>query len=86
MVEANPDTAPLTEGVAQAKDYASKLRLRFTDASNGLGVYAHRHGQRRGLRIDAEQPQRTGVGVEALERGRNQVAIKKPGQAGLLWD
>ena len=40
VVEAKPDTAPLTEGVAQAKDYASKLQLRFTYASNGLGVYA----------------------------------------------
>jgi type I restriction enzyme R subunit len=40
VVEAKPDTAPLTEGVAQAKDYADKLRLRFTFASNGLGVYA----------------------------------------------
>ncbi len=40
VVEAKPDTAPLTEGVAQAKDYASKLQLRFTYASNGLGIYA----------------------------------------------
>ena len=40
VVEAKPDTAPLTEGVAQAKDYAGKLQLRFTYASNGLGVYA----------------------------------------------
>ena len=40
VVEAKPDTAPLSEGVAQAKDYASKLQLRFTYASNGLGVYA----------------------------------------------
>jgi type I restriction enzyme R subunit len=40
VVEAKPDTAPLSEGVAQAKDYAGKLRLRFTYASNGLGVYA----------------------------------------------
>ena len=40
VLEAKPDTAPLTVGVAQAKDYASKLRLRFTYASNGLGVYA----------------------------------------------
>ena len=39
VVEAKPDTAPLTEGVAQAKDYASKLQLRFTYASNGLGDY-----------------------------------------------
>jgi type I restriction enzyme R subunit len=40
VVEAKPDTAPLTEGVAQAKDYATKLQLRFTYTSNGLGVYA----------------------------------------------
>ena len=40
VVEAKPDTAPLTEGVAQAKDYAGKLEIRFTFASNGLGVYA----------------------------------------------
>jgi type I restriction enzyme R subunit len=40
VVEAKPDTAPLTAGVAQAKDYASRLQLRFTYASNGLGVYA----------------------------------------------
>lgn len=40
VVEAKPDTAPLSEGVAQAKDYAGKLQLRFTYASNGLGIYA----------------------------------------------
>ncbi|MEB3168039.1 MAG: hypothetical protein VKK97_04825 [Synechococcaceae cyanobacterium] len=38
--EAKPDTAPPTEGVAQTKDHAGKLQLRFTYASNGLGVYA----------------------------------------------
>ena len=40
MVEAKVDTLPLTEGVGQAKDYAAKLQLRFTYASNGKGVYA----------------------------------------------
>ena len=40
VVEAKPDTAPLSEGVAQAKDYATKLQLRFTYASNGRSVYA----------------------------------------------
>ncbi len=40
VVEAKPDTAPLTEGVAQAKDYSDKLQLRFTFASNGRGIYA----------------------------------------------
>ena len=40
VLEAKADTLPLTEGVGQAKDYATKLQLRFTYASNGLGVYA----------------------------------------------
>jgi hypothetical protein len=30
VVEAKPDTAPLTEDVAKAKDDAGNLRLRFT--------------------------------------------------------
>ena len=32
-------TKPLTEGVAQAKDYATKLAIRFTYATNGHGIY-----------------------------------------------
>ena len=40
VVEAKPDTAALTEGVAQAKDYADKLQIRFTYSSNGKGIYA----------------------------------------------
>jgi type I restriction enzyme R subunit len=40
LVEAKPGTAPFTEGVAQAKDDAGKLRLHITSTSNGLGVYA----------------------------------------------
>jgi len=40
VVEAKADSLPLTEGVAQAKDYAAKLQIRFTYASNGKGVYA----------------------------------------------
>ncbi len=39
VVEAKPWDAPLTEGVAQAKDYAGKLAIRFTYAANGQGVY-----------------------------------------------
>ena len=30
---------PLTEGVAQAKNYAGKLAIRFTYATNGQGIY-----------------------------------------------
>jgi type I restriction enzyme R subunit len=39
VVEAKPWDAPLTEGVGQAKDYAGKLEVRFTYATNGQGVY-----------------------------------------------
>src|SRR5690606_13949651 len=40
VVEAKAWDKPLTEGVAQAKDYAGKLEARFTYASNGQGLYA----------------------------------------------
>ena len=39
VVEAKAWDKPLTEGVGQAKDYAGKLALRFTYASNGQGIY-----------------------------------------------
>src|SRR5690348_9514323 len=40
VIEAKPWDAPLTEGVGQAKAYASKLAIRFAYASNGQGFYA----------------------------------------------
>jgi len=40
VVEAKAASLPLTEGVGQAKEYAAKLQLRFTYASNGKGIYA----------------------------------------------
>ncbi len=39
VIEAKAWDLPLTEGVAQAKDYAGKLRVRHTYASNGRGIY-----------------------------------------------
>lgn len=39
MIEAKPWDDPLTEGVGQAKEYADKLAIRFTYASNGQGFY-----------------------------------------------
>jgi len=39
VVEAKAWDKPLTEGVGQAKDYAGKLAVRFTYASNGQGIY-----------------------------------------------
>lgn len=39
VVEAKAWDKELTEGVGQAKDYAGKLAIRYTYASNGQGVY-----------------------------------------------
>ena len=40
IVEAKAWDQELTEGVAQAKNYAEKLAVRFTYATNGQGIYA----------------------------------------------
>lgn len=40
VIEAKAWDCALTEGVAQAKDYAGKLQVRFTYATNGQGIYA----------------------------------------------
>jgi type I restriction enzyme R subunit len=39
VVEAKAWEEALTEGVAQAKNYAGKMAVRFTYATNGQGVY-----------------------------------------------
>jgi type I restriction enzyme R subunit len=39
VVEAKAYDAELTEGVAQAKNYAAKLAIRFTYSTNGRGIY-----------------------------------------------
>lgn len=39
VIEAKAYDCPLTEGVGQAKDYAGKLDIRFTYATNGHGFY-----------------------------------------------
>src|SRR6266850_1459125 len=39
VIEAKAWDEPLTLGVAQAKNYAGKLAVRFTYASNGQGIY-----------------------------------------------
>lgn len=40
VVEAKAWDKPLTEGVGQAKDYAGRLCIRHTYATNGQGIYA----------------------------------------------
>ena len=39
VIEAKAWDKPLTEGVGQAKNYADKLAVRFTYATNGQGIY-----------------------------------------------
>src|SRR5471030_2885874 len=39
VIEAKAWNKALTEGVWQAKDYADKLAIRFTYATNGQGLY-----------------------------------------------
>src|SRR5437868_540967 len=39
VIEAKAWDQPLTLGVAQAKDYAGNLSIRFAYATNGQGVY-----------------------------------------------
>jgi len=40
VIEAKAWGCELTEGVAQAKNYADKIKVRFTYATNGRGIYA----------------------------------------------
>ena len=40
VIEAKAWDKPLTEGVEQAKNYARKLAVRFTYATNGQGIYS----------------------------------------------
>jgi type I restriction enzyme R subunit len=39
IVEAKADTLDFTEGVAQAKDYAMRMQVRFTYSTNGKQIY-----------------------------------------------
>ena len=39
VIEAKARDAAVTEGLAQAKTYAHKLQVRFTYATNGIGIY-----------------------------------------------
>lgn len=40
VIEAKSDEKPCADGVAQAKDYANRLSVRFTYSSNGVQIYA----------------------------------------------
>lgn len=53
VVEAKAWDKPLTEGVGQAKEYAGRLAVRFTYATNGQGIY----GIDRATGVEGEQAQ-----------------------------
>jgi type I restriction enzyme R subunit len=87
VVEAKAWDKALTEGVAQAKDYAGKLALRFTYASNGQGIY----GIDMQTAVEGEIPafpspdelwKRTFAHQERLARSLCLCAVR--GQGGLL--
>src|SRR6185503_8115216 len=40
VIEAKAWEAEVSEGMAQAKNYATKLAIRFTYSTNGRGIYA----------------------------------------------
>jgi len=79
--EAKAWDKPLTEGVAQAKDYAGKLAVRFAYATNGQGIYAidMQTGQEGEIAAYAQAPGQRGhlrlfrrAGVYLLAQGRHQ--------------
>ena len=39
VIEAKPDESPATEGVGQAKEYADKMQIEYTYATNGKKIY-----------------------------------------------
>lgn len=39
VIEAKPDNSPVAEGVGQAKEYAAKLNIDYTYATNGKEIY-----------------------------------------------
>lgn len=80
VVEAKADGLPLTEGVGQAKDYAAKLQLRFTYASNGLGIYAidmesGEEGEAEGFPTPQELEIAVSRVLEAIASGHNRILL-----------
>lgn len=53
VIEAKKRDAHYTEGVAQAKDYAGRLQVRFTFSTNGLKIYEidMQEGQEKDIRV-----------------------------------
>ncbi len=63
VVEAKAWDEELTEGVAQAKNYAGKLAIRFTYSTNGQGIYGIDMQDRHRRRVAALSRRRTNSGT-----------------------
>ena len=68
VVEAKAWDKPLTEGVGQAKNYADKMAVRFTYATNGQGIYGIDMDDGRGGRAAVLSLARRALGLD-LRRG-----------------
>ena len=53
----------LTEGVAQAKNYAGKLAVRYTYATNGQGIYGIDMEEGKEGEVSAVSRRRTNSGI-----------------------
>src|SRR5580704_10004268 len=51
VIEAKAWDESLTEGVAQAKNYAGRLAIRYTYSTNGRDILRHRHDRGQGRRF-----------------------------------
>ncbi len=63
VIEAKAWDEALTEGVAQAKNYAGKLAIRFTYCHQRPGHLRHRHGDGHGRRTARATPRPTNSGT-----------------------
>ena len=63
VIEAKAWDEALTEGVAQAKNYAGKLAVRFAYATNGQGIYGIDMQTGDGRRAAALSRRRTNSGT-----------------------
>ena len=62
IVEAKARDLHYTEGVGQAKDYAERLNIRYTYATNGLKIYGVDMGRRHGGRCGSLPDSRRALG------------------------
>ena len=78
VIEAKAWGEPLTQGVAQAKDYAGKLAVRFAYSTNGQGIYGIDMWRHPGLHADLREDRSARWAFKSGEGGkRKEVALDK---------